>query len=50
LIEKTKMSRAFSTYDGEVYTGKETTWRQGVDGRIVLKWFFEKLDGGHGLD
>jgi hypothetical protein len=22
----------------------------GVDGRIILKWFFERLDGGHGLD
>ena len=22
----------------------------GVDGRIILKWIFEKWDGGHGLD
>jgi hypothetical protein len=22
----------------------------GVDGRIILKWIFERLDGGHGLD
>jgi hypothetical protein len=21
-----------------------------VDGRIILKWIFERLDGGHGLD
>jgi hypothetical protein len=23
---------------------------QGVDGRIILRWIFRKLDGGHGLD
>jgi hypothetical protein len=22
----------------------------GVDGRILLKWIFERLDGGHELD
>jgi hypothetical protein len=22
----------------------------GVDGRIILKWIFERLDGGYGLD
>jgi hypothetical protein len=22
----------------------------GVDGRIILKWIFNKWDGGHGLD
>jgi hypothetical protein len=23
---------------------------RGVDGRITLKWIFERLDGRHGLD
>jgi hypothetical protein len=23
---------------------------KGVDGRIILKWIFERLDGGHELD
>ena len=43
---------------GEVYRG--FSWGNlmegdhledlGVDGRIIFRWIFRKLDGGHGLD
>jgi hypothetical protein len=43
---------------GEVHTGfwlgdlREIYHMEnlGVDGRIILKWFFKIWDGGHGLD
>jgi hypothetical protein len=42
---------------GEVHTGlywgnlsEGDHWKDPcVDGRIILKWIFERLDGGHGL-
>jgi hypothetical protein len=43
---------------GEVHTGfwwgdlsdGDHLEGSGVDGWIILKWIFKKLDGGHGLD
>jgi hypothetical protein len=33
-------------FSGEIW-GKETTWKtQALDGRIILKWTCERLDGG----
>jgi len=43
---------------GEAYTGfwwenlreRDHLGDPGVDGRIILRWFFGKWDGGYGLD
>ena len=53
-----RLGKACSTYRGEVYT--EFWWGKlmenshsedcGIDWRIILKWIFNKWDGGHGLD
>ena len=59
-FEKNEMGRACSTHGGErgeVYTGfwwgnlRERNHLEypGVDGRIILRWFFRKWDRGHGL-
>jgi hypothetical protein len=32
----------------EVYTGIETTWKTGVDRKIILKCIFKKWDCGNG--
>ena len=52
--KKTETDRACSTYEGDVHAG--FWWRNlrekyhlkdpGVDRRIILKWIFEKWDGG----
>jgi hypothetical protein len=53
------MGRAHSTYGGEE-THIWFWWENlregdhledpGIDGMIILKWIFTKLDGGHKLD
>jgi len=52
-IEKNEMGRACSTR-GEVYTRfwwgnlrkRDKLGDQGIDGRIILRWIFRKLDVG----
>jgi hypothetical protein len=53
-----RLGEAYSMYRGEVYT--EFWWGKmmennhledsSVEGRIILKWIFNKWDGEHGLD
>ena len=33
-----------------VFVGKETTWKTGVDEKIILKWIFKNCDGCDELD
>jgi hypothetical protein len=53
-VKKTEMGRTCGTYGGEVHTGlKRGNLGEGdhfedpgVDGRIILKWIFERLGVG----
>ena len=59
-VNYTEMGRACSLYGGteEVHIGfwwgnlrvEDHLKDAGVDGRIILKWVFERLNGGHRLD
>jgi hypothetical protein len=44
---KNEMSRACDTYWG---VGNSHLENLGIDGRIILKWIFKRLDGRHELD
>jgi hypothetical protein len=53
-IEKNVMGCACSVYKGEVYTGfwwgnlseRDHLGDPGIDGRIILRWFFRNWDVG----
>jgi hypothetical protein len=49
-IKKTEMGRTCGTYGGEERWGKLRVGVHledpGVDGRIILEWMLERLDGG----
>jgi hypothetical protein len=57
-VKKSEMGRTFGTYGGEVHKGlKWENLREedhledpDVDRRMILKWIFERLDGGLRLD
>jgi hypothetical protein len=41
--------RRIEGFSGQIL-GKETTFKNDLDGRIILKLIFKRWNGGHGLD